>query len=91
VSVHHLFNLSLVFVLQHFHNSLLVIFRFLLVLVAPLLKLLDCQFEFLLRLNEVFFVVVFLSLKEKHLSFPESFISVVVALKVLEFSLSFLQ
>lgn len=88
---HHIFYLGFVFAFYDFDHSLLVAFIFLLVMRASFLQLLQGQLELPLRLNEVLLVVVFLGLQEHDFAFPEGFVSVVVALQVLEFAFCLLE
>jgi hypothetical protein len=69
----------------------LVILSLFLVLGAPLLQLLDGQFKFLLRLDQVSLVIVLLSLEEHDLAFPECLVTVVIRLEVLELTLRLLK
>ena len=80
MGIKHLLDLSLVLILKHLQDGLLVVLRLLLVLVASLLELLDGLLELPLGLNEVSLVVVLLLLEEHDLSFPEGLVSVIVAL-----------
>ena len=70
MSVNHLFDLLLVFVFNGSEHGLLVVLHFALVKRAPLLQLLERHLEFLLRLDQVPFVVALLSLEELNFAFP---------------------
>ena len=91
MSVQHLLDLSFILALKNLDNGLLIVLSFFLVLVTPLLQLLDCHLKLLLRFNQVSLVIVFLSLEEHNLSFPQSLVSIVVTLQILELSLSLLK
>ncbi len=77
MGVHHLPDLVLVFVLNHLDQSLLVRLEFVLVDVAAALELLEGHFELFLALDEVTFVLLFLTFEELTFSFPESLVAVV--------------
>jgi hypothetical protein len=91
MSIQHLFNLSLVLAFKNLQDGLLVVLSLLFVLAATLLELLNSHLELLLGLNKVSLVVVLLSFKEHNFAFPKCLVSVIVALKILELSLSFLE
>ena len=91
MSVQHLLDLSFILALKNLDNGLLVVLSFFLVLVTPLLQLLDCHLKLLLRFNQISLVIVFLSLEEHYLSFPQSLVSIIVTLQILELSLSLLK
>ena len=76
----HLLNLCLVLALKHLDDGLLVVLSLLFVLVSSFLELFNRHLEFLLRFDQVSLVIVFLSLEEHDLSFPERLVSIIVAL-----------
>ena len=91
VSLHNLFDLSLILRFHCLHDCILVALRFLLVVISTLLKLLKCHFKLALGLEQVSLIVVLLSLEEHNFAFPKSLVAVIVALKILELSLCLLQ
>ena len=86
----HFLDLVFVFVLNHFDQSILVVFILVLCAVASLLQLLQGDLKFSLRLNQILFVVLFLILQELALALPESLVFVICRLKVRELSLQIL-
>ena len=78
MSLHDLFDLCFILGLHCFHDGVLVVLRSLLIVVTTLLKLLKSQLKLTLSLQEVLLVVVFLSLKEHDLAFPQGLIAIVV-------------
>ena len=62
MSFHDFLNLRLVLGLHGFHDRVLVILRLLLFVSAAPLQLLECDFEFALRLKQIALVIVLLCL-----------------------------
>lgn len=62
MSFHKLLNLALILVFHSFNESLLGWLRLFLVVISALLKLLDCEFKFALRLQQIALVIIFLGL-----------------------------
>ena len=70
MSLHDFLDLCLIFGLHCLDNGVRIILGFFLVVVAPLLKLLECHFKLALRFKQVSLVIVFLCLKEHCFAFP---------------------
>jgi len=86
----HFLDLIFVFVLNHFDQSILVVFILVLRAVASLLQLLQGDLKFPLRLNQILLVVLFLILQELALALPKSLVFVISRLKIRELSLQIL-
>jgi len=83
--------LSFILLLEHLHGSSLILILFILQNSASLLQLLKSQLELSLAVSKVSLVIFFLLLQEHYFSLPQSFVSIVVRLKVLEFAFAFLK
>lgn len=84
-------DLRLVLLLEHLHGGGLVLVLLVLQNGAPLLNLLQRQLKLALAVSQVSLVVFFLLLQEHYFPLPQSFVPVVVRLKVLQLALTLLQ
>lgn len=78
----HFLDLILVFVLNHFDQSVLIVFVFVLCAVSSLLQLLKSDFKLALRLDQVLLIILFLVLQELALALPQSLVFVIHRLQV---------
>ena len=78
----HFFYLVLELIFECLDKHVVVLFELILRTRSTLLQLLEGNFEFALRFNQVFLVIFFLVLKELAFTFPKCFVFVVHGLQV---------
>lgn len=82
VGLKHFLDLVLVFVFNHFDQSVLIVFVLILYAVSSLLQLLKGDFKLALRLDQVLLIILFLVLQELALALPQSLVLVIHRLQV---------